>query len=167
MTTQSPSPLGFGLSCTFCTVVLPFPDGTTRAVTCIQLPLGKGTDPRTNAVLPSSTSGRAKLREDVLRRVSTPRGTLPDTKIPTTTAQYGIDILDYVNADMTPADIGRLSAAVDAQVRADERCRSSSTAAALVGDSTLVVPISIVDGAGPFKLTLAIDTLTANLQVLS
>lgn len=167
MTAQAPNPLGFGLSCTYCTAVLPFPDGTTRAVTCIQPPLGLGTDPASGALLPSSISGRPLLREAVLRRLSTPRGTLPDTKIPTTVGQYGIDILDYVNADMTPADIGRLSASVDAQARADERCRSSSTSAVLVGDSTLVTTISLVDGTGPFKLTLAINALTQNLQVLS
>lgn len=166
MTTNSADPLGFGLSCTFCTVVLPWPDGSRRAVTTIQFPFSTGTSPATGKLLPSVTSGRPLLAEAIIRRISTARGTLIDTKIPTTVGNYGIDIQDTVDADMTPEDIGQLSASIDAQIRQEERVIRSTTAAVLAGD-VLLVPIQLVDGAGPFRLTLSVSTLNGNLQVLS
>lgn len=171
MTAPDPSSvLGYGLSATYCTMILPYVDDTgtivMRAVTTIQPPLGVGTDPRSGAVLPSVVSGRPLLAEAILRRVSTVRGTLPDTAIPTTTASYGIDILDSANADLTEEEAGQLSASVDAQCRQDERIVSSTTAGALVGN-VLILPIVLRDGSGPFRLTLGIDVLDANLSILS
>lgn len=179
MTTQAPgipldprSPLGYGLSCTYCTVVLPFPDGSggtvQRAVTTIQPPLGIGTNPKTGRVLPSCTSGRPLLAESLIRRLSCRRGGLVDTKVPTTTAQYGIQLLDYIAADMGTGEVGQLSAAIDAQMTspAEDRVISSTTSGALIG-STLIESITITDGQGPFRLTIAIDLLVQDFSVLS
>lgn len=160
------SPIGYGLSCTFCSVALPIPGGGTRVYTCVQPPFGVGTSPTTGAVLPSTTAGRPLLAEAIIRRLSTVRGTLPDTKIPTVVGNYGIDIGDAVAADMTPDDVGQLSASIDAQIRQDERVGQSRTTATLV-DEILVVPINVVDEGGPFKLTLGINALTGDLSVLS
>lgn len=170
MATSTTDPQGYGLLAAFCTAVLPFPDGSggvyMRAITTVQPTLGLGTDPRTGALLPDIASGRQLLVGALLCRISTARGSLVDTQIPTTTAQYGIDISDSADADMSPQDAGQLSAGIDSQISADERVKSSLTAGALVGD-TLVLPITVTDRAGPFKLTLAISTLTADLSVLS
>ena len=165
------SPLGLGLACTFCNAVLPFPQPNGappifKTISDVQPPLGLGTDPKTGAVLPSTVSGRVLLAQALVRRLSTSRGGLPDTKIPTTTGNYGLDLLDYVYADMTPEDVGMVAALVDAQCRQDERVISSNTTAALVG-SLLVISINIVAGVGPFKLTLAIDVLVQDLSVLA
>lgn len=166
MTMQSPSnsPLGLGLSCTYCTAVLPYPGPgltpTMVTVTTIQPPLGLGTDPVTRRILPSTVAGRQLLAEAILRRVSTARGTLPDTAQPTTVGNYGIDILDNIDADMTPSDAGKLAAAIDAQCRQDERVFYSRTVATLAG-STLTIVITLVDGAGPFRFTLAINLVTS------
>lgn len=176
MTTRAPgvldprSPLGYGLSCTYCSVSLPIPDGsggtTSRTYTTIQPPLGIGTNVKTGATLSSCVPGRTKLAEDLIRRISCRRGGLIDTRIPTTTANYGINVLDYIGADMDAASIAQLTAAVDAQMSADERVVSSTTTGTLI-DSTLILSITIVDGSGPFKLTLAIDLLVADLSVLA
>lgn len=165
------SPLGFGLLSTFCVTILPFPQPGAlppilRAVTTVQPTLGFATNPATGTVIPSTGSGRTLLIADVIRRISTARGSVPDVNIPTTTGRYGIELLDYINADMTTAEIGQFSATVDAQIRLDERIANSRTSAVLAG-SVLVVTINLVDGVGPFKLILAISTLTQNLQVLS
>lgn len=164
------SPFGFGMLATFCTAVLPYPQPgiappIMRAVTGVQPTLGLATNPTTRALLPSSGSGRVLLIADVIRRISTSRGTLPDTKIPTTMGRYGIDLLDYVNADMTTSEIGQFSASVDAQIRQDERIINSRTSVVLAGN-ILIVTINIVDGIGPFRLIVSIDTLTNNLQLL-
>jgi hypothetical protein len=168
---NSASPLGFGLSCTYCTCVLPQVDPVTgviytAAVTTIQPPLGLGTNPTTGKVLPSVTSGRPLLSESLVRRYATPRGALPDVIVPTTLGAYGVDILDSVDADMTPTDAGMLASELDAQAQQDERVITTTTSATLVND-TLIIGQVITDGTGPFKQTLAIDTLANNLSVLS
>ncbi len=166
MTTQAPSTsaLGYGLSCTYCSAVLPYPGPgltpTMVTVTAIQPPLGLGT--LNGKVLPSTVAGRQLLAEAIVRRISTARGTLPDTKAPTTTGNYGIDVLDSVDADMTASDAGKLAAAIDAQIRQDERVFYSQTTATLTSD-TLTITITLVDGAGPFKLTLPISLVTGTI----
>ena len=165
-TLPTSSALGFGMSCTFCSAVLPIPSPSLTpvyiTVTAIQPPLGLGTNPTTRAPLPSTVAGRQLLSEAIERRIATARGTLPDTKAPTTTGNYGVDLLDEVDADMTQSDAGRLAASVDAQCRQDERVFYSHTTATIVG-STLPVVIQLVDGAGPFRLTKTIDLVTGTL----
>ena len=170
MTTKS-SPLGFGLIATYCAAVLPYPQPGTKAPTYVtvldvQPSLGLATNPVTNAAIPSTASGRTLLIADVIRRISTTRGSLPDVNVPTQLGRYGIDLLDSVNADMTPDDIGHFAAAVDGQIKQDERVVNSRTSCVLSG-YVMLVTIDLVDGAGPFKLILAINTLTQNVQVLS
>jgi hypothetical protein len=160
------SPLGFGLACTYCTVSLPFPDGTTRLVTLVQPSFGLGTDPVTGAAIPEMVSGRTLLAHALIRRISCARGALPDVVIPTTKGQYGVDVLDLVNADMLPEDLGQLAASIDGQFRQDERVVTSQTTATLAGDM-LVISSLVQDATGPFRLTIAINTLTQNLTLLS
>lgn len=169
MTTQSPtsSPLGYGLSCTYCSCILPYPTASLTpvyvTVNTIQPPFGLGT--RNGALLPSVVAGRQLLSEAIERRLATPRGTLPDTKAPTTVGNYGIAIEDDVDADMTASDAGKLAASIDAQCRQDERVFYSHTTVTLAG-STLTIVVQLVDGTGPFKLTLSVNMLTGNTQLL-
>lgn len=167
----STSPLGYGLLTTFCTAVLPFPQAggappIMRAITVVQPTFGLATDPSSGALLPDVASGRTLLAADVIRRLSTAIGTLPDTKIPTTMGRYGVDLLDSIAADMTTADIGQFCAQIDAQIKLEERIVNSRTTAVLAGN-ILLVNIALVDGSGPFQLVLAVNVLTQNLQVLS
>jgi hypothetical protein len=144
---------GHDRSVTLRTVVLPFPDGTTRAVTAVQSSLDQ-----------SEVSGRACLTEALVRRLVTYRGTLIDVLIPSTTADYGTTILDFVNDDMTPRDIAMAGASVDAELRKDERVIRSTTPASLAGE-ILMLPITVYDAAGPFKLVFAVSQ--ASVQLLS
>lgn len=170
MAVDTSSPLGYGLAWGWCTAVLPFYDpvvgSTLRAVTAIQPALGLGTNTKTGALLPSTTAGRALLTEAVVRRISCTRGALPDVEIPTTLGNYGVDILDSVFGDFTTREAGELSARLDAQINLDERIVNSLSTATLAGEM-LIVSINLVDGAGPFRLTLSIDTLSGDLSVLS
>lgn len=144
---------GHDRSVTLRTVVLPFPDGTTRAVTAVQSSLDQ-----------VEVSGRACLAEALVRRLVTFRGTLIDVAIPSTTADYGTDLTQHVNDDMNARELAMVGAGVDAELRKDERVLRSSTAAALVGD-ILMVPINVVDAQGPFKLVFAVSS--AAIQLLS
>lgn len=169
--TAPASPLGFGLLAIYSTAVLPVPDPdggppVMVAVTTVQPTLGLATDPRTGKRLPDVASGRLLLAGAIECRLSTPIGTLPDVVVPTTLGNYGIDLLDTGYADLTVHEAGMLGADVDAQVRMDERVVTTTTNASAAND-LLIVAIKVTDGAGPFALTLAIDTLNANLSVLS
>jgi hypothetical protein len=144
---------GHDVSVTQRTVVLPFPDGTSRAVTAVQ-----------HALDQSETSGRPLLGEALLRRLVMYRGTLIDVVIPSTTANDGTDVTQFVNADFSPREIAMLGASVDAEMRKDERVVGSSTQASLVGE-VLLLPINITDGEGPFRLTLAVSDVVQLLSV--
>lgn len=167
-TVNSASALGYGLLCSYCTVVLPDANGNPVPVTAVQPTFGKGyapTDPRMTP-LPSAAAGRQLLIGALICRLACTNAQMPDYAIPTTLGTYGIDLGDMVFADMTPADVGAFAAAVDAQLRQDERIVQSRTTATLAGD-ILVVNIALVDGVGPFKLTFTINVLSQDITVLS
>jgi len=109
-----------------------------------------------------TASGRAGLAEGIARRLTTYRGTLIDVEIPTTIGNYGTDITQWINEDFTARQIGMLSAAVDAECAKDERIVRSTTAATFTG-GVLILAINIVDGAGPFALTLAVSNVTTQI----
>jgi hypothetical protein len=160
------SPLGFGLLATLCTVQLPMPDGSTLSWYAVQPSFGIGVGAN-GKVVPSTGSGRALLIADLIRRLSTTRGTLPDPNIPTTLGNFGIALIDYVNADMSASDVGRLCAMVDAQAKQDERVVSSTTQGTLVpGSDVLMLTIALVDGRGPFRLVVSIDVVAGNVTLL-
>ena len=144
---------GHDRSVTLRTVVLEFPDGSMRAVTAVQSSLDQ-----------VEVSGRSCLIEALVRRLVTYRGTLIDVVIPSTTADYGTTILDYVNDDSNKRELAMVGAGVDAELRKDERVIRSTTVATLAGD-ILMIAITITDGEGPFKLVFAVSS--AAVQLLS
>ncbi len=146
-------PLGYDVSNTYRTVVLEYPDGSFRAVEAFQSALDQ-----------REVSGRVCLAEGCARRLVSPRQSLVDVEIPSTTANYGSDLTVNVNADLGPRDLAMIGSSVDAELRKDERVIRSVTNAALVGD-LLLIPINLYDSAGPFKLVLSIGSVT--VQVLS
>lgn len=146
---------GHDLSCTLRTVPLVQPDGSTRLVTAVQPTLDM-----------AEVSERTCLIEALIRRITTPRGTLIDVVIPSTTANYGTAIDDFLNDDIDARGLAQIGAAVDAELKKDERVVRSSTAATLVGAgaaATLILTITVVDGAGPFQLVLAVTAETVQL----
>lgn len=147
------SDYGADLGCTQITVSLPFPDGTTRAVTAVQ--------PTPDM---QEVTGRTNLQHALVRRLVTPRGTLVDVAIPSTTANYGTDVLASANDDLDARGIAMLGASVDAECRKDERVVRAPCAASLAS-GVLTLPINVVDGNGPWKLVLAVSQVT--LAILS
>lgn len=141
---------GTDLSCTFVTETLEFPDGTFRTFQAWDAP---GDDFPT-------VSGRPLLIEALLRRLITPRGALlgdPD---------YGTDVRAWINKAMNVAQIARLGGLISAELAKDERVKSAA-ASATFANSKLTVLITIVDGAGPFKLTVEVTDVTLKLLGVS
>jgi len=141
---------GTDLSCTLTTETLEFPDGSFRT---------QQTWDATGDDFPE-ISGRPLLIEALLRRLVTRRGTLlgaPD---------YGTDIRAWINKDVDRAGAARLGGLISAELAKDERVRSAA-ASATFANSKLTALITIVDGAGPFKLTVAIDDVSLKLLGVS
>jgi len=144
---------GTDLSCRQRAQTLEMPDGSFRLFNGVDIALDQ-----------AEVSGRPCLAEALVRRLVTFRSTLIDVVVPSTTANYGSDVTQNVNDDMDPRDIAMAGASVDAELRKDERVVSSTTVPSFVGD-LLMLPASVIDGAGSFKLVLAVSQVT--VQILS
>lgn len=104
-----------------------------------------------------TVTGRELVAEALVRRLMTPRGRLmgdPD---------YGLDLRQYVNADMSPRDIASLRSAVVAECEKDERVASADTEATLdsVGVLTLTIAIELSEEA--FALVVSASDVTVQL----
>lgn len=158
--------LGGDLNLTQCTAILPMPNGVPGGVlapvTGVQLTLGWATNPITGQALPSFATGRANLAGAIMRRLTTTRGQLVDVVTPSTTANYGNDQSENLNADLTTRELGIIAAGVDAELKKDERIVRTSTTC--TGSSNaLLEEITVTDGVGPFKLILAVTDVSTTL----
>ena len=108
----------------------------------------------------SEVSGLRCLAEALARRITTPRGRLIDDP------NYGIDVADWLEDDLTDAELGQVAAQIDGEIGKDERVVSSSTVVTFNG-GVLIATISGKSGAGPFKFVLAIDAVTTTILKVS
>lgn len=92
------------------------------------------------------------LAEALVRRLDTPRGSLPDDK------DYGISITSHLNRGVTDADVRQLAGQIRAELALDDRVASLTvTVAPNSTGSTLRIEIAVqpVDAnLGTFTLTL-------------
>lgn len=127
------------------------------------------------------SSGRQCLGENLARRLETPKGALIDDP------NYGFDVTARLGDDVSAADVLEIQNGCEAEFLKDERVLAaavtvqfvglSQIAAAVAGTVTnpqpvpqgaLVVTAIITDSTGPFKLVLAVTSLTVQLlQVTS
>lgn len=157
--------LGGDLNLTQCTAILPMPNGVPGGVlvpvTAVQMTLGWATG-ATGAALPAFVTGRANLSGAIVRRLTTTRGQLVDVVTPSTTANYGFDQTENLNADLTVRELGIIGAGVDAELKKDERIIRSSTVCSGAGNA-LLESITVTDAIGPFKLILAVTDVSTTL----
>jgi len=98
--------------------------------------------------------GRRALIESIGRRLSTPRGALFYDQ------SYGYDLRQYLSG-IYPGS-GPIASGVLEQVEADERVLTADADVSMVGEA-LSIGVRIVDGGGPFDLTLTIDKVTSSI----
>lgn len=103
-------------------------------------------------------SGRLGLAQSLIRRLLTPRGRLIDDP------DYGFSLTDFFADDLSQSDLGEIQGGVEAEMLKDERVVAAS-ATVTFQSTVLLVAISITDGVGPFKLTLAVTSV--NVTVLA
>lgn len=94
-------------------------------------------------------SGFTVVAEAVARRLSTPRGRLIGDP------NYGFDLTQYVNADMSPRDSAGLRAGVEAECLKDERIAGAKASAVLDTQGVLIVTIAIELSTESFTLVIA------------
>lgn len=111
-----------------------------------------------------SQSTRA-LAEAVYRRITTPRGSLPDDP------DYGIDIRGFLNRGTTAAEILAIAGQTRAEIEKDDRVQEAqvTVSPSRLGDSmTVDIRVTPEDpGLGDFDLTLAVTGSDVIMEALA
>lgn len=104
-----------------------------------------------------TVTGRRLLAEAVARRWITPRGRLLSDP------NYGFDITERVNDDMSARDLASMRAGMQAEALKDERIRGCEVTVILNVVGVLTITAIITDADGPFRLVLEASSVTAKI----
>lgn len=99
--------------------------------------------------------GLELMSEAAHRRLRTRRGLLLDDP------NYGIDVIDFLSAELTPAELASLPGQVDGELRKDERIGSSTTTQTTAA-ADVALTVVCETALGPFSLTLPVAQVTAD-----
>lgn len=106
-------------------------------------------------------SGDAMLAEDVIRRLTTERGTLDFSP------NDGIDVRDFLRDDMSDDDVFQAKQAIESEVLKDERFDDVDVKAAYDatadGGPTLQLALAATKATGGFTLVLSVTQLTVSI----
>ena len=124
----------------------------------------------------AEVQGRVALAQSLGRRLITPRGALIYD------VNFGYDLNQFVNADVSQADISQIQGYVRQEMLKDQRVISAQVSAQYVGPSqvqaaltaivatpspypvgVIVLNIAITDSLGPFTLTVTVDNVSVQL----
>lgn len=106
-------------------------------------------------------SGRTCLAQALARRLVTARGGLIDDP------NYGFDLTQFLNADMSPTDIAQAESGTEAECLKDERVLAADATVAVTPAQALIVTITITEADGPFSLVLAVSDVTVQLLTVT
>ncbi len=104
-----------------------------------------------------TVTGNRVVAEALARRLMTPRGRLIGYP------NYGYDLTQFVNADLSPRDLAGIKVGIVAECEKDERVESVDANVVLATDGTLTVTIAVVGTKGPFTLVLGVSQVTVEL----
>lgn len=106
-------------------------------------------DPNVEEIDPFSTLG---IAQSTLRRLDTPRGSLPDDD------DYGLALRDFVNVGMTATEVASLAGRIRNEVVKDDRIDTATVTVTPTPDGSeidILILITAVDLAiGEFSMTL-------------
>jgi phage baseplate assembly protein W len=107
-------------------------------------------------------TGNRAIGEAIARRLQTPRGGLIDDP------KYGYDLTDFVEADVSPADLARIQSNVAAECAKDERVAAATAKIVLTSAGVLLATIELEPvGGEPFSLVLSVsDVAQSPVQIL-
>lgn len=103
-------------------------------------------------------SGRRLLADHLLRRITTPRGSIP--MLP----DYGIDVRELLNDKIDANSLYALRAMIEAELLEDERVSAASVVAEFNRQTeTLSFDVTVEIADGPFRFTALITALSIDL----
>jgi hypothetical protein len=134
-------------------ITLPMPDGSTRTWTTFDFAEDFGL-----------VSGLTLVAQALVRRIVTPRGTLPDPLSPTGfDPLYGTDVRRWLNEDVDATRIaGQIAAEIDTEFQKDPRVKKSTTTTTFDG-TTATSRTTVITADGPFALVLAISAVSVEV----
>ena len=106
-------------------------------------------------------SGLQCVAEAILRRWTTTQGQLIDDP------NYGRNVTDLVNADLTPAQLAYEQQQLGAEAQKDERVLSCVVSLTLPASGVLTLVAQVTTAAGPFKMVVAVSAVTTSLLLVS
>lgn len=115
-------------------------------------------------VVELSGSDPLVVAQALVRRLDTPRGSLPDDP------SYGISLRSYLSAGTTTTDIQRLAGVIRNELVKDDRVESLSVTVtpSTTGDALAVLlSITPADSGIPFTMTLAVTSGAVLLEAIS
>lgn len=104
------------------------------------------------------------LAQALLRRLDTPRGSLPDDP------GYGISLRDMLNKGTTTSEIASLAGRIRNELGKDDRVESvAATVTPSTGLDSLAVVVLVVpvDSGEPFSMTLAVTSSAIVLEAIT
>ncbi len=116
-------------------------------------------------------AGQRLLAESIVRRLTTPRGSLPDLRsVDLRDRNYGLDLASYLNRGVTALEVRALASNVRSEVAKDDRLASVSvTVTPSPTGSSLAVELRVTprdSRLGPFTLVLAVTSASVLLEEL-
>lgn len=106
-------------------------------------------------------SGRTLLAQSLVRRFTTPRGSVIDAP------NDCLDVRSFLSAGFTQAQINGLSGTLKAEAEKDERVVNADVQATYQPSTrALTITMSIQSGYGPFSLTLSLINGQVTVSVL-
>lgn len=102
------------------------------------------------------STGRRNLAEAIARRYITPRGRLIGAP------NYGEDLTQYLNDDLTAGETARIESVAASQAREEERVLAATVKITLA-DDVMIVKVYLEDAEGPFTLTLSVTNVTVEI----
>ncbi len=109
-------------------------------------------------VMPSTmASGFRVVAEAIARRWQTPRGALINDP------NYGFDLSDFVNDDLSKAELSRIAHQAGAEAEKDERVLSCEVTVTFLTGGNLSVVGKVETAAGPFSLVVGVSQVSVSL----
>lgn len=102
------------------------------------------------------TTGNQMLGEAIARRWITPRGGI------LLDPNYGFDLNDYLDADVTAQDIARIQNSLEVEALKDQRIINATVQVSIL-NGNLVVNASLTTANGPFTLVVSVNNLNTTL----
>ena len=104
-----------------------------------------------------TVKGLRAIAESIARRLTTPRGRLIGDP------NYGIDVTEYLNADLSRRDVAELRSAIISECLKDERVEEITVEVTIDASDKMTIAIQFVGADGPFEFVLSVNELSVEI----